>query len=259
MSRVSLEFAKLPLVEVTARWSLAQPLPLSVSFLHDLIGALPAGYTEINDIDQITAPPGIPTFEVSTPPSTYGVTADNIKDGTSLRVERQLLAITWRSKEDDDGELRAYPRFHQTLQPALKALRNSIVDLIGEECVIPSVANMFYSNLIETDNEATFEDICTFLKDMSFGPIGNSDKLHDVNLSWRNGNLVDLRIQCRASYVSNQIENAYGFSLLTSGGTAFSDPTLYSEKLDLVHDAISDVFDSLITDEANRRWARAGN
>lgn len=136
----------------------------------------------------------------------------------------------------------------------MRCLVNALANLVGEEGVRLSVANMVYSNFIACDEPLTSSKLSHYLRGLP-EDLMEQESLFHVESSYQGKQGVDLRVRAQAARLN---DNKTGFLLTTSGGVVLSGTSIDEAfgSLDRVHKALIFMFDRALTEEACVEWGR---
>lgn len=255
----NLEFESLPLFEVIARLTLSKPLPLSVNFLVDLWRVVEADFPEIDELDNLEPPPGIETALLTLnqvrPAGLRFISADRKSTGY---VQGNLVGIRWQAPDATllPETVVEYPRYQRALKPRLMALCKGIETVLGSEDFSPCVANMIYTNFIESTEPLRGQRLAELLKGSISAPMANAAEFYETLFSWQAPSGVDLRFHAASGRSQSGDAVVAGYVLKTSAGMKFENPKEAFARLDNVHDDLCSMFESLLTAEACRTWGK---
>jgi uncharacterized protein (TIGR04255 family) len=249
---MSLEFSNLPLVEVSVRLFFATDLPLS---LHDGTRAqvtLSERFPDFRDLEQLepglsgtsrVVMPFVPGFGGG---GHFGFRYTGGETGLEITLQTNLLSIRWAKRPENES--RPYPRFEkleENLWWAESKLRKTLS--------LPPVSalNMRYANFITTGEETSGSVLHDYFSDkVAIAMMSNAQVLHNVDVSWREGDGIDRRFSVSKG-VSGDVQ---GFLVTTIAGMQLPSEDSKTKGLNRVHDFLLEFFATLISSRAKKEW-----
>jgi uncharacterized protein (TIGR04255 family) len=248
----SLEFGQLPLVEVTIRLSAVRPLPFSVTSAVNLHSALKSRLPVIDDLVELEPAPGrMPIIEFG-PGRILGARYRDPARGIYVGVQHSVVFARWI--RDDD---KPYPRFstlNNVLWFAVEQLQKEFGDVRFD------VANMSYTNFVPK-NAASVQEFLDryFVEAVRPKVMKDADQFHDLNMSWRSTDAVDLRlgIERGEAALSSPIKRSEGYKIVTVAGTRFAEGASPEAVVAQLHDKLQVLFESILSPDAKKEWGYA--
>jgi hypothetical protein len=242
-------FGNLPLIRVTLRFTLAEPLPMGPAFLFDLADILQDPFFYLGEVSDLSLPgESFPDMEAVQPNRVAGfVLGDG--EGLELEAQRKLIAVNWTGTLGGDAK---YPSMEHGLIPALVTLCNSLRTLTGAYPTA-KVANLYYVNLIEQaegplDGSEVLRLIQGFESIRAVGGV-----LHVQECSYRTSEGIDLRSKVET------VPLLRAYQVTHSAGCWLEPPQeVPSENLlsavTRIHDVLVENFVQSLTEEGKHLW-----
>jgi uncharacterized protein (TIGR04255 family) len=255
---MSLEFSNLPLEEVTVRAVLGKQIGISIGHLLQLWDVLKPHFNSPVGLEALEIP-ALTSVEIG-PSVVAGLAAS--RSGVELAVQANLLLARWRRRAGEP-----YPRY-AALREAMELAYPALLSTLGTQESTVQVVNMTYTNLILPPPSEEPTQYVSGLINVHFWPTAIERKpLHDLNLSWRGAQDLDLRLMLQKVTIpipkvlgdgTTTTENREAFALRTVAGTHSTAPDNPIMDLDRMHEALQEFFASVITDRARKEWGYAG-
>jgi len=250
----SLEFEKLPLVEVALRTSFKSQVPLRFVILNEVHAELRTEFPNLEELPQIEAPPGMNVelaFGVGQIP---GAVLSGHKQGLRATIQQHVVVTRW--VRNPDRGVPAYPRF-----PSLQECHSRVVGTLLKAVKTPDVpfgaVNMSYTNFLEW--KATLNVLFNYFSPKAHVQlVKEAARLHKYEISWQDKNEVDLRLQLERVAFQIGDEKKEGYNLTTVAGKAAASLVDAQENLDRVHDLLQVFFRDVISDTAKSEWGYHG-
>jgi len=250
----SLEFEKLPLVEVALRTSFRSQVPLRFAILNEVHAELRTEFPNLEELPQIEAPPGMSVelaFGVGQIP---GAVLSGHKQGLRATIQQHVVVTRW--VRDPRREALAYPRF-----AALRECHSRVVRALLKAVKTPDVpcgaVNMSYTNFLQW--KATPDVLSNYFSPKAYVQlVKEAALLHKYEISWQDKDTVDLRLQLERVAFQIGDEKKEGYNLTTVAGKAAASLVDAQENLDLVHDLLQVFFKDVISDTAKSEWGYRG-
>jgi uncharacterized protein (TIGR04255 family) len=233
---VILPFSNLPLVEVVARITFVDPLPLGLAFVGDLYDLIRNEF-EMADDDVIEQAPGS-AFEFSGRLLQAASFNHRQHPGVTVKVQRRMLRASWQ-KTSDQG----YPGFETTLVPLLRQVLEAIHKLVGHQDV--SVLNMSYQNSIDGIEPPTLSEYIALPVQVHI-----DGRLHQLEFMWRNAEEVDQRVRI----LGIKTEDETRVVLTNVAGTRLNQQTDLWAAMERIHDVLCISFRDGLTAKAKKDW-----
>ena len=247
----SLEFRKLPLVEVAVRASFHSSIPLRYSLINAVREKLSAEFPTLAELNHFEAAPGSggTQFEIS-PGFLPGAVYTGHKSGLSISLQPQVIVARWVTR----------PGLQQTQYPRFGALRESIWTAeeafrksAGDEYPGIAVVNMSYVNFVPATDSATFAK--TYLStDAQMRIMDGATQVRKLEAAWSGSEDIDVRFAIEQAAVQMGERVTPGFSVTTAAGLRLGASQDAKSGLDKVHGALQEFFLKLISNEARREW-----
>ena len=240
MKRRTLEFKKLPLVEVAVRLTLADPLPFVYAFQRDLERALGARYQMVGE-QPVEMPPGSTSISVM-----LGEKSQIYLDprlGISLLVQANMISARWLVGPACANQ--PYPRF-PALQRAVWNLYRIVSKLLQRQIPI-AVAHVGYGNdIVHEQGEGPIKDI--FSERWRLPSIAGSERVHSFEVVWPEGRR-DVRVSLgRRIHAEAPLQESY--MLVTAAGIQLAPTDDPRRCLAGLHDRLIRLFQDLVSEEA---------
>lgn len=252
---MGLDFANLPLVEVSVRLYFASDFLLSLAHGTSAQAQLTDRFPHLLDLEQMEPGLGGRPLTLRLTPGAPGFShmgfryAGNAK-GLELCLQPNLLSIRWSKKFEPDPKV--YPRF--------SAIEDNLWwadDILRKVLQLPSISalNMRYANFIPTDEKSTGSVLRDYFSEtVSVALLKDVTMLHNVDLSWRESDQIDRRFSLSKGISGDGMTNVEGFLLATVAGTEVSPETSARSRLVEIHDFLQTFFTKLISTRAKKEW-----
>ena len=205
---------------------------------------------QLAELEGLGVPPGLTGGVGFHVPKLPGAMYVGITSGVSIALQSQLLAARWRKQVV--AKAPPYPRFpflQEALWKAVAALKRLRP---GQETPI-RVVNMAYVNLIQPKEPRTvLQDY--FADQVQLQVVERADPLHEMAISWREGDAIDLRFNLQAATAQLGNEKHSGYRLATVAGFRLGPDDEPERALSLIHARLQRFFHDLISDRAKREW-----
>lgn len=248
---MQLNFENLPLREVVVRLSFDPPLALGWKTLPSLAAKLNAYFPEVEDVNEIETPPGIPLVLSSL--NTPGIRFQGSGLGIRLLVQPQVLSARWQFNAATNDK--PYPRYAALRGAVDLGLRCLIESLVESGAALPKVvvANLLYINMV--DPEADQLSITSyFAPQFSMELATSAPVLHEQKISYRDDLGYDIAVAVARHETEVEDGTKTEYRLATAAGARLQeegDPIL---ALDALHSRLQQVFASVISAEAKTTW-----
>lgn len=249
-SRLRLDFGNLPLIEAAVRVSFQNDLPLKFTKIYECHERLNDLFGHLSEPTQHEAAPGISESIAISPGVITGVVLDDNDQGMTAVIQKRLVVVRWVKKLVKDAP--EYPRF-----PTLRDTLWNVVDTLGQvsrlDSVPIAVVNMSYVNFIDASDPSKI--LIDYFSDLVHVKVtDNSERIHQVELSWRRDG-IDLRFCLKHIGMNVGDETKEGFQLTTVAGARIGDSNKDpSERLEVVHQRLQDLFRDILSDRARDEW-----
>lgn len=246
----SLEFDKLPLVEVALRTSFRSQVPLRFATLNDVRAELMDEFPSLDELRQIEAPPGMNAevaFGVGQIP---GAVLAGHKHGLRVTIQQHVVVTRW--VKDPHRGAPGYPRF-DSLRKSHWRVVGALLKAVQTLDVPFGAVNMSYTNFLQW--KATPNVLVNyFSREASVKLVEQATLLHKYELSWQDNNAVDLRLQLERVAFQIGDDKKEGYNLTTVAGKAAASLVDAQKNLDEVHAQLQGFFYNLISPEARKEW-----
>lgn len=251
-----LEFANLPLVEVSVRLFFEKDLPLTLAHGVSAWGRLQERFPSFVDLEQVE--PGLvgrsPTTFAVIPGSPgfghFGFRYTGGESGLDLCLQQNLLAIRWNKRFDPTSI--PYPRFdaiEDNLWWATSVLRDTL------QLSNFTAVNMRYANFVPTDEKSAGTVLKDYFSELTWIRLLNdATLLHGVDISWREADQIDRRFALSRGESKDGTTAVQGFLLATMAGAEVHSGESPQHRLSELHDFLQKFFVELISDRAKKEW-----
>lgn len=242
----SLQFKKLPLVEVAVRLSLTEFAPINLTILSKLFRDLEERFPLIEDVQQHESAPGTNSFQIG--PGTNSALFKGHKNGLVLRVVGNMIAVKWIWQP----QIQDYCRFSK-LHEELKWCLKHVAPQIGN--VRFRAANMTYVNFVQTSASSAQDTLGKYVTSGVWPSIiGGNQDLHHVNFSWRQPSGIDMRIVFERGERRVGSKATPGYKFTTVAGKQFEPTSDPEDRVIDLHDCLQVLFDDIVSQEAKAEW-----
>jgi len=234
-------------MEVTVRLAPETVLPFGLKSLSRYAAALDERFPEVEQLEQIHSGLVPRAFELGFGRLIGAVFADKQRT-ISLTVQRDLLLLSWTLGKTDYPH---FPALKDSLQWALERLR------AAASAEFPNfiAANMSYANYISTSAQPTGKDLLTYIRPEYTCPfLTDVGVIHEQNVAWQDARGLSLRLHVWATGGDGEQVGPNGFYIKTVTGRGFEPSAWPDEQLEANHDALLQLFPTLITQEAAEAW-----
>ncbi len=250
MSRMTLEFDKLPLIEVVVRRVIEPHLPLSLPLVLSVEHSL-ANEFQIDDLEAIEQPPGVRQLAPYSIHETAGFRLIQPATGITVTCQKDLLAARWQISHGI-----SYPRF-----PALVAALDRVASAITENSVADfrvSVVNVSYANRIDAGGEAdNYRPDPWPITDTWFpAGLAGAGQTMELQHVHRTGDGIDRRLVLQ--YREDGPAPDRWYLLITAAGIAVPSDQGGLDSETRVHDSLNNWFLELLSDSAKERYELKG-
>jgi uncharacterized protein (TIGR04255 family) len=256
---MSLEFSNLPLVEVSVRLYFAKTMLLSLEQGTIAREGLSERFPQFLDLDHLEPGLGGLPIEVGLIPGREGFSHMGFRyagspAGLEFCLQPNLISIKWTKKFDPDSK--PYPRF-EVLEDHLWWA----YEILSKRLPLPATAavNLRYANFIPTDAGASGTVLRDYFSDaVNVTALGKATMLHDVNISWREADLIDRRFTLAKGFSGDGESQVEGFLLATVAGMGVVPEVSPKSRLTEIHAFLQTFFSSLISERAKKEWGLGG-
>ena len=243
----SLEFGKLPLAEVVARFTLAKPIQLTYDTVGRLGEKLRPDFPQLSEVSGVMVPPGISGGILVGPGILPGALFTGHALGLMVTLHQQMLGVKWERQIGPNPP--AYPGWKE-VRDTLWSSQDALIEVLSPEGVPVCVANMVYANLIKPRTaETVLRDY--FSKAVHSEVAMKGRPLHELTISWRDEAPLDLRFHLQATTVRG--EEGF-FRLATSAGITVGEAEEPRDLIERLHDRLQAFFLEIISDHAKEEW-----
>lgn len=247
----TLEFTKLPLVEVAIRLTAARPLPLDLASAVQLHLEMKERFPRIEDPLEAEQAPGRAAMIELQAGRLLGARYRDHAQGFSVGVQPSLVLIRWLQSPGRATYPR-FPAFSDALWFALEKLRAVFRDVRFD------VANMSYTNFVQT-NAATVSEFLDryFVPSVRPAIMEPSNQFHGLNISWRSAEDIDLRLVIERGQAQLTPVTSEGYKITTVAGIRFEEVDVPSDPVARLHDRLQILFESILSEAAKKEWGHA--
>ncbi|MCM3881161.1 MAG: hypothetical protein ND807_13715 [Vicinamibacterales bacterium] len=169
-----------------------------------------------------------------------------------MGVQPSLVSVRWIQSP---GGGTPYPRFLSlsgALWFTIEKLQSVFQDVRFE------VANMSYTNFVKT-SAATVSQFLEryFVPIVRPAIIEPENHFHDLNISWRSADDIDLRLIIERGEAHVTPIKSEGYKITTVAGIRFSEIAVPVAPVTKIHDKLQALFDSILSDSAKTEWGYA--
>ena len=251
-SMPSLEFNRLPLVEVVVRLALATPLPVTLRELTRVHERLKSRFPHVAEPSPMEAAPG-----GAQPLLTFGPIRAAIysghESGLLYTLQPTMVAFRWRGGTKDAAP---YPRFTRLTDELWRCLEDTEA-VIGRPLAF-DVANMSYIDFVQTNDHKPLETVGKYFTAERWpGFLARASQFESQNVSWAEGE-VEHRLIFERGVVQHDHERNNGCLITTVAGMRFEPRERPSDEVQLLHDALIKLFEETLSDEAKEEWGYVG-
>lgn len=246
----SLEFKKLPLVEVALRTSFRSQVPLRFATLNDVRAELMDDFPSLDELPQIEAAPGINMEVAFGVGQIAGAVLSGHKQGLRATIQQHVVVTRWVRAPHLGAP--GYPRFSSLQECHWRVVRALLK--AGKTPDVPfGAVNMSYTNFLQW--EATPGVLFKYFSPKAHVPlVKQAGRLHKYEVSWQDNNAVDLRLQLERVAFQFGDDKKEGYNLTTVAGKAAASLVDAQKNLDDVHAQLQEFFLDLISLEAKTEW-----
>jgi len=246
----SLEFDRLPLVEVALRTSFQAPVPVSFATLNGVRGELALEFRSLDELSQIEAAPGVNATVAFGAGQVLGAVLSGHNLGLRVSIQHHVVVTRW-IREHHVGAPQ-YARFDELRQCHWKVVR-TLLRVAKQSNPQFGAVNMSYANFLQVDPSTNALEQY-FAPAAQVGLTTNARRLHKVEIAWQDDGGVDLRFRLERVGIQWGNERKDGYNLTTVAGSAVASDTDAEDRLCLVHDRLQGFFKTLISDRAKIEW-----
>ncbi|HRF58642.1 MAG TPA: hypothetical protein PLH94_01860 [Fimbriimonadaceae bacterium] len=247
MSNRSLEFTALPLIEVALKRVPRTHIPISLPFVLDLQRELRGRFDQILDLDAVEQPPGALLPAAYAFHATCGCRLIDTSSGLSVNLQPDMLIVRWAATEGKE-----YPRF-----PALQRAADDVVaaiNKIGLQPFEPVLVNLAYANRLEASIEQNRLQPSPWPLSDDWTPRGVREEGQAIEFQSvsRIVEGIDRRVLVQVRQEAPETNPWY--LMLTVAGKVVSEEESAEESESQVHNALTDWFPRLLSEEAKRAY-----
>lgn len=250
---MSLEFRRLPLMEVHARLLAFPQVRFDLQTFALMHRAMPSNFSRVQALREFRSGPFAPTltFQLGEP---FGAEWSDPDSQVSIYFRPDSIEAIWLNGSTEPSD--KYPRYN-SLEKMIEDTLAAFEEASGET---PSftVANMTYTNLVLLGRQPRLEDVEQFLApDFRVPHQGDVHTLHTCEVAWRRAideHMIDLRVAVQGFASGGAGAESDGFTLSTSCGIQCVEGEQSIDKLRMVHEELQGLFRDLISDHAKSEW-----
>jgi hypothetical protein len=257
VERKTLEFEKLPLIEVALKRVIEPRLPVDLPFVVRLAESLGGRFDQVLDLPGIEQPPGPPAQEPYQVHTAKGCRLLDSRSGVTVTLQRDLLVARWsrtdtKTEAGTDTRTGGYPRFPE-LQDALSAVECAIRGFGGfPEGSRTRVVNVAYANRVEAAGSHDCVEPSPWPVAPDWVPcaLRNAGQFRELQTCHRADNGTDRRLLLQY----REDGGRPWFLLLTVAGKAIGDKDDPQTAEEVVHDALIEWFPQLLSEDAKAEY-----
>lgn len=237
--RKTLDFDRLPLIEVAARLSIdrSQAIPVGYPLVRAVADSLGGEWQFLGE-NLYELPPG--SNEPASPMA--GVRFRRPGEGIVAAIQTDLVAVYWFAGEA------AYPRF-PVIEERLAGIAAMLETQLGRK-LSATVANVAYANDVTDEPGSPIPDVLS--KPWRLPPFAPDGRPYRMEVVWPDEGL-DVRVSLHRSQAAGDESSRY--HLVTACGLWLGE-TSPADGVRKVHDRLIELFDELLSSEVKQRWQR---
>lgn len=239
-----------PLIEVSLRATLSEPVPIKLRLLDRFRRALGDRFTEMDEAAQYEQVPGLPQNPIIMEPGAlFGATFPAANSSISVWLFTQMLVTRWSLRLDTkDTEYPGFEPLRAIHTHAIESLCNCL-----DAPVLVKVANISYLNFLSPDM-VPLGIPGVFSPAAQLQIATGATAIHKHEAAWKTRLGVDLRFTIENKAIVLLGEITQGFTLQTVAGYALPEGVPEGAGLDLARTVLKEFFPQLISASLKSRW-----